>query len=88
MLKSGSWKNKNFRHYDVEINVPEISGGKRHFVNQAVNYIKRIWLDMGFKEMSGNLVQTSFWDLDALFVPQDHPAREEQDTFFHNSRTH
>ena len=82
MLKTGSWKNKNFRYYDVKINVPEISGGKRHFVSQAINYIKRIWLDMGFKEMTGTLVQTSFWDLDALFVPQDHPARDMQDTFY------
>jgi phenylalanyl-tRNA synthetase alpha chain len=37
---------------------------------------------MGFKEMKGSLMQTAFWDLDALFVPQDHPAREMQDTFF------
>ena len=82
MLKTGSWKNKKFRHYDVKTNVPEIYGGKRHFVQQAINYIKRIWLDMGFKEMKGNLVQTSFWDLDTLFVPQDHPARDMQDTFY------
>lgn len=82
MLKTGEWKNKNFRHYDVKINVPEISGGKRHFVNQATDYIKKIWLDMGFREMKGNLVQTAFWDLDALFVPQDHPARDMQDTFY------
>ena len=82
LLKSGSWKNKAFRSYDVAINVPQISGGKRHFVSQAINYIKRIWLDLGFKEMTGSLAQTSFWDLDALFVPQDHPAREMQDTFY------
>ena len=37
---------------------------------------------MGFREMTGNNVQTSFWDLDALFVPQDHPARDMQDTFY------
>ncbi len=82
MLKTGKWKNKKFRRYDVKINVPKISGGKRHFVNQATSYIKKIWLDMGFKEMKGNFVQTAFWDLDALFVPQDHPARDEQDTFY------
>jgi len=82
MLKDGSWKGKEFRSFDVEINVPEISGGKRHFKNQAVEYIKSIWLELGFKEMTGNMVQTSFWDLDALFVPQDHPARDMQDTFY------
>ncbi|MDP6600143.1 MAG: phenylalanine--tRNA ligase subunit alpha [Candidatus Woesearchaeota archaeon] len=82
IIKSGEWKNKKLRSYDVKINVPNISGGRQHFVSQAVQYIKRIWLDMGFKEMTGNLVQTSFWDLDALFVPQDHPARDMQDTFY------
>src|SRR3989338_6291988 len=82
MLKEGSWQKKEFRKYDVEINVPKISGGKRHFTNQAVEYIKNIWLDLGFREMTGNMVQTSFWDLDALFVPQDHPARDMQDTFY------
>ena len=82
MLKASSWKNKKFRRYDVKINVPAIYGGKRHFAGQAVEYIKKIWLELGFKEMSGNIIQTSFWDLDALFVPQDHPARQMQDTFY------
>ncbi len=82
MLKTGSWKDKQFRAYDVEINVPKIYSGKKHFDNEALEYIKRIWLDLGFKEMTGNYVQSAFWDLDALFVPQDHPAREMQDTFY------
>jgi len=82
MLKGGSWKDKSFRRYDVGSAVPAISGGRRHFERQAIDYIKRIWLDLGFKEMTGSLVQTAFWDLDALFVPQDHPARAMQDTFY------
>jgi phenylalanyl-tRNA synthetase alpha chain len=82
MLKKGDWKKKEFRGYDVSINVPQVYGGKRHFVNQSVDYIRKIWLELGFKEMTGNLVQTAFWDLDALFVPQDHPARQMQDTFY------
>ncbi len=82
MLKDGSWKEKKFRPYNVEINVPRIRRGRKHFVNEAIESIKRIWLDMGFTEMSGTHVQTAFWDLDALFVPQDHPAREMQDTFY------
>jgi len=82
MLKDSSWKNKSFRRYDIKINVPSISGGRRHFVNEAVAYIKKVWLEMGFKEMQGPLLQTSFWNFDALFTAQDHPAREMQDTFF------
>lgn len=82
MLKTGSWKEKNFRAYDVEINVPRTYPGRKHFDNEALEYIKQIWLELGFKEMTGNYVQSAFWDLDALFVPQDHPAREMQDTFY------
>jgi len=82
MLKKGDWKQMKFRAYDVEINVPQKFAGKKHFENEALEYIKSIWLEMGFKEMTGNYVQSTFWDLDALFVPQDHPAREMQDTFY------
>jgi phenylalanyl-tRNA synthetase alpha chain len=82
LLKTGQWRKKTFRAYDVEINVPRKYGGKKHFVEEAVEYIRRIWLEMGFREMTGNYVQSAFWDLDALFVPQDHPAREMQDTFY------
>lgn len=75
-------KGKKFRKYDIKTKATPLYGGKKHFVNQSIEYAKRIWLDMGFKEMSGTLAQTSFWNFDALFTAQDHPAREMQDTFF------
>ncbi|MBI4149696.1 phenylalanine--tRNA ligase subunit alpha [Candidatus Woesearchaeota archaeon] len=82
LIRSRAWQQKTFRAYDVRSPVPAITGGRRHFVRQAADSIRRIWLEMGFQEMSGTMVQTAFWDLDALFVPQDHPARQMQDTFF------
>ncbi|PIN78176.1 phenylalanine--tRNA ligase subunit alpha [Candidatus Woesearchaeota archaeon CG10_big_fil_rev_8_21_14_0_10_34_12] len=82
MILRENWKGKKFRKYDILSKVPEISGGKRHFVNQACSYARKLWAEMGFKEMSGSLVQTSFWNFDALFTAQDHPARELHDTFF------
>lgn len=82
LKKDSLWKGKKFRRYDLTIPVPKISGGKRHFVNQAVDYGRDIWTKMGFKEMTGNLVVSSFWNFDALFTAQDHPVREMQDTFF------
>ena len=88
LITSGDWKGKKFRRYDVEINVPHLHGGKRHFVNQAIDYIKKIWLELGFKEMRGPIMETAFWNFDALFVPQDHPAREMQDTFFVEGKRH
>ncbi|MFA6461577.1 MAG: phenylalanine--tRNA ligase subunit alpha [Candidatus Woesearchaeota archaeon] len=82
MLKTGSWKNKQFRAYDIEVNVPQTYYGKKHFVNQAIEYAKKVWMDMGFEEMTGNMVNTSFWNFDALFTAQDHPVREMQDTYY------
>ncbi len=84
MIKSGNWKGKKFRRYDVISPVPKISGGKKHFVNQAIDYGRKIWSELGFKEMTGTLIQSSFWNFDALFTAQDHPVREMQDTFFLN----
>ena len=82
IIKKESWRGKKFRRYDLTSQVPSITGGKRHFVNQATEYGRRVWSEMGFKEMSGNMIQQSFWNFDALFTAQDHPVREMQDTFF------
>ncbi len=86
LKKDSQWKGKKFRRYDITSSVPAISGGKRHFVNQAIDYGRKIWTEMGFKEMTGNFVQSSFWNFDALFTAQDHPVREIHDTFFINKK--
>lgn len=82
MLSFGKWKGKTFRRYDVKSISPRQYPGKRHFVNQAAEYVRRIWLDLGFEEMNGPFIDSSFWVFDALFTAQDHPVREMQDTFF------
>ncbi len=87
IIKNGSWKGKKFRRYDVTSPVHKINGGKRHFVNQATDYARKIWTEMGFKEMTGNMIVSSFWNFDALFTAQDHPVREMQDTFFIDKKT-
>ncbi|MEI6731808.1 MAG: phenylalanine--tRNA ligase subunit alpha [archaeon] len=75
-------RDKKFRKYNIQAPVPRIYGGKKHFVNQSIEYAKKIWTDLGFKEMEGPMTDSSFWVFDSLFTPQDHPAREMQDTFF------
>ncbi|MBM3231945.1 phenylalanine--tRNA ligase subunit alpha [Candidatus Pacearchaeota archaeon] len=78
-----SWTgNKKFRRYDFNIPTPSIYGGKKHFVNQSIEQGKKIWLELGFKEMTGDFTVNGFWNFDALFTAQDHPVREMQDTFF------
>jgi phenylalanyl-tRNA synthetase alpha chain len=86
LIKNKSWQGKKFRRYDVTSPVPKIYGGKRHFVNQSTDYARKVWTELGFKEMTGNMVVSSFWNFDALFTAQDHPVREMQDTFFINKK--
>jgi phenylalanyl-tRNA synthetase alpha chain len=47
-----------------------------------IEKIRLIFLEMGFTEISGDYIESCFWNMDALFIPQDHPARELQDTFY------
>lgn len=82
LIRSGAWKNTSFRAYDVSIPAPEIYPARLHPMRLLIEKIRRIFLDMGFIEGVGNFVESAFWDMDALFVPQDHPAREMQDTFY------
>lgn len=82
MIKTGSWKNKKMRGYDMKAAVKNFYPGKLHPLTIARNKIRRIFFDLGFEEVEGPLVESSFWNFDALFQPQDHPSRDLADTFY------
>jgi phenylalanyl-tRNA synthetase alpha chain len=81
-ILSGSWKNLNLRKYDVTKLPKKAYPGKIHPYQRIIAEMREILLEMGFEELYGGIVQQSFWNFDALFQPQDHPAREMQDTFY------
>jgi len=82
LIQTGKWRDVSLRRYDVTAFAPEIYGGKKHLRSRVIEDVKRIFLEMGFTEIDGEYVQSMFWDMDVLFIPQDHPAREMQDTLF------
>jgi phenylalanyl-tRNA synthetase alpha chain len=82
ILKNNSWKNTRFQGYDITLPVPSLYPGKRHFLSSIIDYIRRFWVELGFKEMTGEYLELNFWNFDALFQPQDHPARDLADTFY------
>jgi phenylalanyl-tRNA synthetase alpha chain len=83
MLTSGSWKTSNFKKYNFEAEGTPTSGGALHPLLKVREEIRNIFLEMGFAEMpTSSFVESGFWCFDALFVPQQHPARELQDTFY------
>jgi len=82
ILVSGKWKEKKFRPYDIAINVPTIYGGKKHHYRRFLDTVRQKFLAIGFKEMTGPLVESDFWDMDALFMPQFHSARDIHQAYY------
>jgi phenylalanyl-tRNA synthetase alpha chain len=82
LITSGKWKETNFSALDVEAPAPAIYPGRRHPLIDIIEEIKEIFIGLGFSEIEGPVIQSGFWNFDALFTPQDHPAREMQDTFY------
>lgn len=76
MLKGGAWKGKKFRRFDVKVNVPNIFSGRKQHYRRFLDEIRLKFASLGFQEMSGPIVETDFWDMDALFMPQFHSARD------------
>ena len=81
-LKDGEWKNLQYRPYDINAEAPTVFAGKKHPLRVIIDEIRDIFLDMGFVEDNGEYVESAFWNFDSLFQPQDHAAREMQDTFY------
>lgn len=83
MLASGSWKTATFKPYNFRALGSDQKAGALHPLNKVRHEFRQIFFEMGFEEMPTNkFVETGFWNFDALFVPQQHPARDLQDTFY------
>lgn len=60
-----------------------LATGHLHPLLKVRTQFRKIFTQMGFTEMpTNNYVESSFWNFDALFQPQQHPARDAHDTFF------
>ncbi|XP_028765783.1 phenylalanine--tRNA ligase alpha subunit, cytoplasmic [Neltuma alba] len=82
-LQSGEWKELEFKEYNYSAKGQPLEGGYLHPLLKVRHQLKQIFLCMGFEEMpTNNFVESSFWNFDALFQPQQHPARDSHDTFF------
>lgn len=83
LLIGDAWKSKEFKAYNFNALGVHPRGGCLHPLMKVRAEYRQIFLEMGFVEMPTNrYVESSFWNFDALFVPQKHPARDALDTFF------
>jgi len=82
LVKSGKWREVEFRRFDIKAPVRRIYPGKKQPYRAFLDKIRRRLIEMGFIEMvSESFIETQFWNFDALFQPQNHPAREWTDTY-------
>jgi len=83
MIQNGSWKTSAFKPYNFNALGKPISSGHLHPLLKVRSQFRDIFFEMGFEEMpTNNFIESSFWNFDALFQPQQHPARDMHDTFF------
>ncbi|RUS31390.1 tRNA synthetases class II core domain (F)-domain-containing protein [Jimgerdemannia flammicorona] len=83
MLQTGEWKTASFKKYNFDAVGLAPQGGHLHPLMKVREEFRHIFFEMGFEEMPTNkFVESSFWNFDALFQPQQHPARDSHDTFF------
>ncbi|MEM2874193.1 MAG: phenylalanine--tRNA ligase subunit alpha [Candidatus Nanoarchaeia archaeon] len=82
LIKTGAWKSSAFRRFDVTAPVPKLWPGKKQVYRAFLDAVKEELVALGFEEITGPLVEMSFWNLDALYMPQDHPARGIHDIYY------
>jgi phenylalanyl-tRNA synthetase alpha chain len=81
-IESGVWREIKLRPYDVTLAAREVYPAKIHPLRKIIEQTRRAFLEMGFTEVASPMIESAFWNFDALFQPQDHPARDMQDTFY------
>ncbi|HHC18897.1 MAG TPA: MarR family transcriptional regulator, partial [Euryarchaeota archaeon] len=80
LITSGKWREVIIKPYDLSVEVPEVFPGRKHPYMEFLDQIREILVSMGFEEVKGPHIELEFWNFDALFQAQDHPAREIHDT--------
>ena len=81
-LESGAWRETKLRPYDVKLAAKDVYPAKIHPLRKIIEQTRHAFLEMGFAEVASPMIESAFWNFDALFQPQDHPARDMQDTFY------
>ncbi len=76
------WETQKFKAYDPNEASEPVYPARLHPMHELINHVRSVWLNMGFIEVSGPIIESAFWNFDALFSPQDHPTRDMHDTFF------
>ncbi len=82
LIITGKWREVKLQKYNIEAPVAKTWPGKKHPYLSFLDEVRAKLVQLGFQEMTGTQVETSFFNFDALNEPQDHPAREPTDVYY------
>jgi phenylalanyl-tRNA synthetase alpha chain len=82
ILEKASWKTAVFRPYNIGVSAPRLIPGRHNPYVEFLESVKDKLVSLGFEEFDGSLVETEFWNSDALFMPQFHSARDIHDVYY------
>ncbi len=82
LIITGKWREVKLQRYNIEAPVAKTWPGKKHPYLSFLDEVRAKLVQLGFQEMTGPQVETSFFNFDALNEPQDHPAREPTDVYY------
>ena len=82
LIATGKWRRTKLLKYNIKAPVSHFWPGKKHPYLRFLDDLKQKLVALGFKEMTAPVVELSFFNCDALYMPQDHPARDIHDMYF------
>jgi phenylalanyl-tRNA synthetase alpha chain len=82
LLKNGAWRDRGFRKFNVNTAPVRVLLGRKNPYVEFLDKLKDKLISLGFEEYDGPIVETEFWNSDALFMPQFHPARDIHDVYY------
>lgn len=82
MIQSRAWVGRRFKEYNVGAPVEAKEVAMKHPLRRLMEEARQAYLSLGFTEVSGPVIESSFWVFDYLFIPQHNPVRDMQETFF------
>jgi phenylalanyl-tRNA synthetase alpha chain len=88
ILRRGEWKNASFRSYNINTPPQRVLLGRKNPYVEFLEGLKDKLNSLGFEEFDGPLLETEFWNCDALFMPQFHAARDIHDVYYIKNPTH
>ncbi len=77
---------ERLKHEAIDVTLPAKKNkiGHRHPNTIALDEVEKIFIGMGFDVVEGPEIEKDYYNFEALNIPANHPAKDEQDTFYIN----